>query len=248
MGIYSGFADYYDALTDNVPYQKFADHYERLFKRFSAKPKSILDLACGTGTLSKIFAERGYEVTGVDASEDMLSYALEKTHKMPEPPMFIAQRMEKLDLYGTYDACICALDSVNYITSRTALQAGFVRLHHFIAPGGLFIFDINTQARFEAHDGETLTRSGDGFFCVWQTEYSRKSSLCRYIIDIFDGPDENGKYELTHEEHKERLYSIDALREMLASSGFRVRGIFGGFRLNAPRPDDERIFIVAERI
>ena len=248
METYSAFADFYDRLTDNVPYSAFADHYERLFAKFGRRPSSILDLACGTGSLSKILAERGYEIVGVDRSEEMLSYALEKTDGMENQPVFIAQSIQKLDLYGTSDACICSLDSINYVTSQRALQSGFVRLHNFIEPGGLFIFDVNSEARFTGRSGECFTREEDDFYCVWQARYSAKSRLCRYYIDIFAGPDGDDRYSLIREVHSERFYDRPELEAMLKQAGFKLRGVFGGFTLRRPTEKDERIFYVAERI
>jgi SAM-dependent methyltransferase len=247
MNIYSGFADYYDRLTDNVPYEKWADYYERIFRKYRKKPHMILDLACGTGSLSKLLAERGYEVIGVDGSEEMLSYALEKTDGMKNQPVFIAQPLERLDLYGTAEAAVCSLDSLNYITSPASLKRVFSKLYNFLEPGGLFVFDLNTEARFLAHANETFIREDEDFYCVWKASYSQNTRVCRYDIDIFEGPDDEEKYTLLREIHKERYYPESEIRDLLAETGYSLLGVFGELKLTSPGEGEQRIFYVSER-
>lgn len=247
MRMYSGFADYYDRLTDNVPYVKWVGYFERLFKKFRKEPHLILDLACGTGSISKILAQRGYEVIGVDFSEEMLSYALEKTDGMENQPMFIVQPIDMLDMYGTVDTVVSCLDSLNYITTPATLKRVFSRVFNFLEPDGLFIFDLNTEARFIAHSDETFIREDEDFYCVWKASYSPKSHICRYYVDIFEGPDEEEKYSLMREIHRERYYPESEIRALLDETGFKVYGIFGELKTSAPRENEQRVFYVAGR-
>ena len=148
MSSYEGLAASYDALTTDVGYEKRADFLEKLFRRSRIPVHTVLDLACGTGTMTWLLTDRGYELIGVDGSEEMLAAAMEKSGQVEGiPPIFLHQSMPQLDLYGTVDAAICCLDSLNYLTRPADVQRTFRRLHLFIAPGGLLVFDINTVAK-----------------------------------------------------------------------------------------------------
>ena len=129
MNSYQTLSAYYDRFTDDVGYADWADFFERLFAREGIQPKLVLDLACGTGSLTRILAERGYEMIGADASPEMLMQAMQNTMDCEPRPLFLNQRMEALDLYGTVDACLCCLDSINYVTEPQTLQKAFHLFH-----------------------------------------------------------------------------------------------------------------------
>ena len=169
MNSYQALSAYYDRFTDDVGYADWADFFERLFAREGIQPKLVLDLACGTGSLTRILAERGYEMIGADASPEMLMQAMQNTMDCEPRPLFLNQRMEALDLYGTVDACLCCLDSINYVTEPQTLQKAFERVHLFLEPKtGLFVFDINTPEKFACMDGNAYVREDEDVFCVWQ--------------------------------------------------------------------------------
>ena len=153
MSSYERLAASYDELTEDVDYQRRADFLERLFQRARLPVHTVLDLACGTGTMTWLLTARGYELIAVDGSEDMLAAAAAKTGP-GIPPVFLHQSMPQLDLYGTVDAAICCLDSLNYLTNPRDVQRTFERLHLFIAPGGTLIFDVNTPEKFLRLDGQ----------------------------------------------------------------------------------------------
>ena len=151
MGSYEFLAGCYDELTYDVGYSAWADYIEAHFRKRGLPGKTVLDLACGTGSLTRELALRGYEMIGVDRSPEMLSEAAEKNRDAGEvPPIFLCQSMDKLDLYGTIDACVCCLDSVNYVTDPKQLRKAFQRVYLFLMPGGLFLFDINTPSKLQA--------------------------------------------------------------------------------------------------
>ena len=148
MSCYEALAGSYDALTEDVGYAKRADFLEKLLRRSRIPVKLVLDLACGTGTMTWLLTARGYEVIGVDGSEDMLAAAMGKGGQAAGvPPVFLHQSMPRLDLYGTVDAAVCCLDSLNYLTDPKDVQRTFRRLHLFVAPGGALVFDVNTAAK-----------------------------------------------------------------------------------------------------
>ena len=152
---YEFLAGCYDAFTADVHYARWADYLEKHFARSRLPIRTVLDLACGTGSLTRVLAERGYEMIGADLSQEMLAQAAEKCRGAgPIEPIFLHQAMEELDLYGTIDACVCCLDSINYVTSPKKLARAFRRVHTFLMPGGLFLFDINTPQKLRGLDGQ----------------------------------------------------------------------------------------------
>ena len=185
---------------------------------------------------------------GVDLSPEMLSEAAEKNRDVGEvPPMFLCQPMEKLDLYGTIDACVCCLDSVNYVTDPKKLQKAFERVHLFLMPGGLFLFDVNTPEKLEGLDGQVFLDETEDAYCVWRAEYSRRSRICSYFMDIFQLHPESGQWERGEELHRERAYTIPELTGYLEQAGFRDIQVFGNLKLRRPKPGEGRVFFAARK-
>ena len=202
MSCYEALASSYDALTEDVGYEKRADFLEKLLRRSAIPVKLVLDLACGTGTMTWLLTQRGYEVIGVDGSEDMLAAAMSKGGQAAGvPPVFLHQSMPKLDLYGTVDAAVCCLDSLNYLTDPEDVRRTFRRLHLFVAPGGMLVFDVNTVAKMQALDGQVFLDETDDTYCVWRTEYSR--GLCTYYMDLFRRRSD-GTWRRSAELHRQR--------------------------------------------
>lgn len=160
MSAYESLAACYDELTYDIPYEKTLTFFERLCAREHVQPHSVLDLACGTGSLSLLLARRGYRVIGADLSSDMLAEAEQKAQALPENrPFFICQPMQHLRLAEPVDAVICALDSLNYVTKPADCRKTFRRVYDALTPGGLFVFDINTPAKLRGLEGEHWQRS-----------------------------------------------------------------------------------------
>ena len=247
MSAYGALAGVYDRLTDDVGYERRADYIEKLFKKSRIPVHTVLDLACGTGTMTSILTERGYELIAVDSSADMLSEAREKAAELTgEPPIFLNQSMPKLDLYGTVDAAICCLDSINYLTSPRDVQRTFARLHLFVAPGGLLVFDINSIAKLRSLDGQVFLDETEDIYCVWRTEFQNRSRICTYWMDIFTRG-EDDLWERDFEEHRQRAYEIDELREWLEAAGFTDVRVYGDCRMSSPRENEQRIYFTAIR-
>ena len=186
MSAYIPLAPVYDGLTSDVPYEAFADFYQLIFRKYKVQPELVLDLACGTGTLTCILARRGYEMIGVDASQDMLAQAMEKALELPEGtrPIFLCQEMEELDLFGTVQAAVCSLDGINYVP-QSSLDQVFHRLELFVEPGGILVFDINTPEKLHAMDGQVFLDEREDVFCVWRAAYYQEDNACVYGIDLF---------------------------------------------------------------
>ena len=247
MSAYEALAGYYDELTDDVGYAHRADHIEKLFKKSRIPIHTVLDLACGTGTMTAILTERGYELIAVDGSADMLMVAREKAEGLQgEPPIFLEQPMPELDLYGTVDAAICCLDSLNYLTRPADVQKTFERLHLFIAPGGLLVFDISSALKLRELDGQVFLDETDDVYCVWRAEYQKRNQTVTYWMDIFSQR-EDGAWDRSFEEHRQRAYEVDDLKTWLMEAGFTNIRTYGDCRMSAPREREQRIYFTAIR-
>lgn len=246
MSSYGFLAGSYDGLTLDVDYEGLADYLERLWQGRGVH--TVLDLACGTGSLTCLLAGRGYETIGADLSEDMLAQAMEKAARLPdgvERPIFLHQAMEDLDLYGTVDACVCCLDSVNYVTRPAALRRAFERVRLFLEPGGLFVFDVKTPAALASMDGQVFLDENEDVYCVWRGEYSAKRRICSYYMDIFR---RNGQSWTRGEElHQEYAYTPEELTAYLTQAGFVNIKRHGDRKLRPPKEGEERIFFTARK-
>jgi len=246
MNCYDALAANYDALTGDVAYEKRADYLEKLFQKSRIPVHTVLDLACGTGTMTWILTGRGYEMIGVDASEEMLAAAMEKSGSVEGiAPIFLHQSMPKLDLYGTVDGAICCLDSLNYLTSPKDVQRTFERLRLFIAPGGVLIFDINTVEKLRALDGQVFLDETEESYCVWRPEY--RGGLCTYYMDLFQLT-EDGTWARSLEIHKERAYTVEELTAWLEAAGFGQIRTYGDMKLRRPGENEQRIYFSCIRL
>mgnify|MGYP000987576449 FL=1 len=207
---------------------------------------TVLDLACGTGTMSFLLARRGYELIGVDFSPEMLAIAAEKALEGEgEPPIFLCQAMEDLDLYGTVDACVCLLDSVNHVTRPDQLRKAFQRVWLFLEPGGLFVFDVHTPAHLEGLDGGMFLDETEDAYCVWRTDYDPRRKICTYGMDVFRR--EGALWRREEEVHEERAYSPAELTDYLTQAGFQDIRQYGDRKLRSPRAEEARIFFTARK-
>jgi len=241
MKAYSSLARFYDGFTQDAPYEAFVDFYEEIF-RLNKPVKTILDLACGTGTLTHLLAARGYETLGVDSSPDMLSIAAQKlSGDCLCPPVFICQDMENLDLYGTVDAAVCSLDGINYVQPER-LCAVFNRVHLFLEPGGVFIFDIHTPYHLRRMDGAACVDETDDAFCVWCAEFDKSENACHYGFDIFEKSGD--LWNRSREEHTQYAHRPKTLIKLLKVEGFVNICLFGASK-KPPSPTERRIFITA---
>ena len=243
---YEFLAGCYDAFTADVHYARWADYLEKHFARSRLPIRTVLDLACGTGSLTRVLAERGYEMIGADLSQEMLAQAAEKCRGAgPIEPIFLHQAMEELDLYGTIDACVCCLDSINYVTSPRKLKKAFQRVHLFLVPGGLFLFDINTPYKLEGLAGQTFLDETEDTYCVWRTEFDPKKRLCYYGMDLFQRDGE--VWERSFEEHIEYAYTAEELTGWLRETGFTKIDVFGDRKCRAPKEDELRVYLAARK-
>ena len=240
MNAYGPLAFWYDRLTLDIPYEAFVDFYEKEFSADGGEFKILLDLCCGTGTLTWLLAERGYEMIAADASPDMLMQAASKAAEVSVPPLFLCQDASALDLYGTVDAAVCSLDGMNYIP-ESELPEVFHRLHLFVRPGGLLIFDIKTPEWFRSVDGSVSVYETEDMLCLWRAEFDTEENAICYGMDIFSKS--GSLWRRDSEEHIEYAHSPERLAELLEIAGFE------NVRLccDCPQSDGGRLFITAKR-
>ena len=244
---YEYLAGCYDRFTADVDYTAWADYLEKHFSRSKLPIHTVLDLACGTGSLTCELARRGYEMIGSDLSEEMLALAAEKARDVDGiPPIFLHQAMEDLDLYGTIDACVCCLDRVNYVTRPKLLARAFQRVHTFLMPGGLFLFDINTPDKLRGLDGQLFMDEDEDTCCIWRADYSPRRRICTYGMDLFFRED-GDLWRRMEEVHEEYAYEPDELERMLRQAGFRHIRQYGERKMRAPKPGEQRIFFTARK-
>lgn len=240
---YAAFAEFYDALTENVDYAEIAAYYDRLNKRFGGKKGILLDLACGTGSLSVLFSKMGYDVIGADSSPEMLSVALSKEH---DAIQYLCQSMTELDLYGTIQAAVCSLDSINHLSGREEVLRAFERVSLFSEPGALFLFDVNTLYKHEqVLESRAFVYETERVCCVWQNEYLGNGTV-GIALDFF-AEGEDGRYDRLSEEFTETAYSEEELRALLERAGFEVCAVYDYPTENPPREDSEKLTFVARK-
>ena len=240
MASYGSLAGWYDRLTSDVDYSSFADYYEKQFSNHLNDCKLLLDLCCGTGTLTYMMAERGYELIAVDASPEMLMEAQSKAASLENAPLFICQSADELDLYGTVDAAYSSLDSINYITPEDINEV-FHRLSLFIRPDGLLIFDVRIPEWLKGMDGIISVDEDSDVFCVWRADFCKEDACLVYGMDLFTRRGSSWKRE--QEEHVEYLYSDTFLRNLLSGNHFHLVSVDS----NLDGCGDGRIFYTAIR-
>ena len=250
----SAFARYYDAFTANVNYPARARYFDRLIKKAgkSHGGNILLDLACGTGSLSWRFAAMGYQVIGVDSSPDMLAVAAAKAGEivLPDgavPPLFLCQTMQELDLYGSIDACVCALDSINHLPGYPALKAVFARVALFLAPGGVFAFDVNTRHKHKniLADNAFVYKSG-GVVCLWQNAYNPKDCSVDIALDFFT-PQADGLYRRETQRFSECVFTHRQLCGALGGAGLKLLAVYEENTLRPPGKQAQRVVYLAQK-
>ena len=247
MSAYDILAKYYDLLMQDIDYEKMADYFLALMKRHGLVPKELLDVACGTGSLSMAFAKKGLDVVGADASERMLAGAFPKASEFPDKRLlFILQSMEDLDLFGTVDDAVCTLDGVNHLLNPQSLQRAFARVSLFLNKKGLFLFDVNTPYKFRTTLGNnTFVYDYDEVYCVWQNSFDEQRKICDFDLTFFEP---EGSLFRRYEEHfSERVYADEEIKEALVQAGLNPLACYASWTLDHPDRTTQRVVYVAQK-
>lgn len=247
MSGYSKFAWFYDRLTGNVDYDLISRQIDRLVKRFGGRKNILLEIGCGTGSLCEKMSGLGYDVIGVDASQEMLTEALDKKYESGSEIQYLCQDMTELDMYGTIDVTISVLDSINHLADIEAIRKAFERVSLFAFPDGLFIFDVNTVYKHrEILANNSYIYDLDGLFCSWQNEYSSQDNSVEMFLDFFEERDD-GKYERFQESFKEIAVEEAEVDRLLEKTGFDILAKYDGYTDEPVNEKTQRIVYVAKK-
>lgn len=258
---YKAIARVYDTLNADIDYAEWSRHIDSVFREYlDKKPDIVLDLACGTGRMTFALADLGYDMIGIDGSAEMLALAHRRQEdridkllegvadkdleeallRLPPAPLFLQQDMRSFELYGTVDAAVCCLDSINYLVDEQDLTRCLSCVRLYLVPGGLFVFDVNTPYKFSHVYGDNAyVLEDDGIYCGWQNQYDEQSGLCHFYLSVFE-QSEDGSYLRSDEEQVERCYTDARLRAALNAVGFTVNAVYGGIRKETPSDNSER--------
>ena len=258
---YRAIARVYDRLNAEIDYEAWADFFERCFDRFlPSRPSLVLDLACGTGSMTLTLGKRGYDMIGVDGSADMLSEAYDRAIGHSNL-LFLQQDMREFELYGTVGAVTCCLDSLNYLLSPDDLTKCFACVHNYLDPNGIFLFDMNTPYKFRntyannayiledelVWDEGSETEERAAIFCGWQNDFHPDTGICDFDLSIFEELP-NGSYRRADEHQQERCYEQSEILDTLKHTGFEILGVWSDFDFSSPAPDTERWYFAARAI
>ena len=245
---YGVFSEFYDALTANVSYDTVSQVLSSLLTRYGKSRGLLLDLACGTGSVSVRLAKKGYEVIGVDLSPEMLSEAQNKAYSAGQNILFLCQDMTALDLYGTVDAAVCTLDGLCHLPNEESVFAALQKVSLFMNPGGVFLFDVNSVYKHRAVLGNnTFVYDTDDVYCVWQNTLLPDGVTVQMDLDFFEPVSDAGDYVRQSERFTERAYPRETLEAMLKKAGFTVLDVFDGYSEKPAHDTSERLLFAVRK-
>lgn len=246
MEAYTGFAEVYDLFMDNIPYEEWGTYVKGLLKEYGVDEGLVLELGCGTGTMTEILASAGYDMIGIDQSEEMLEEALEKKQESGHEILYLCQDMREFELYGTVRAIICICDSMNYILEEEEVLGILTSAaHNYLDYGGLFIFDLNTEYKYREILGEqTIAENREEGSFIWENCFDEESQVNEYALTLFI-KEEDDLYRKHEEFHYQKAYEPERVKELLEEAGLKVEAIYDAFTREPVREDSERIYFIA---
>lgn len=247
MDAYTGFAEVYDLFMDNIPYEEWCGYVTGLLRERGIEDGLVLDLGCGTGTLTELLAQKGYDMIGVDNAEDMLEIALEKKLKSGSDILYLLQDMREFELYGTVAAVVCICDSINYILEYEDLVQVFRLVNNYLDPGGVFIFDLNTEYKYREILGDaTIAENRDESSFIWENDYDEETRINEYDLTLFIREKNGGGLFRRYEEtHFQKAYTLDEVSRALKEAGLLAEVCYDAFTREPPKKDSERVYFVA---
>ena len=245
MNAYHNLAASYDRLTNDVDYGAIVAFYHQILQRERVAPRTAVDLACGTGSVALLLAQKGYGVIGVDMSEEMLTVAFQRAMEQETQPVFVCQKLQQLHLPRAVDMAVCALDGLDYILDPADCQKAIQRVYKALNPGGIFIFDVNTPEKLRAMDGQVFLDEDEDVYCVWRGEFDQDTNICSYGMDLFQR--QGNVWHRSFEEHQEYAYSVEQLRRYLKDAGFTHIRVYADGKLEAPRAGEQRVYFSARK-
>lgn len=243
MEAYTGFAQVYDIFMDNVPYEEWGDYLTALLRQYGIEDGLVLDMGCGTGAITRYLNEQHYDMIGIDISDEMLAIAREKS---PSDILYLLQDMRSFELYGTVRAAVSICDSMNYILDEDDLYQVFKLVNNYLDPGGIFIFDLNTEYKYKTILGDqTIAEDREDCSFIWDNYYDEDEMVNEYDLSIFVR-EQGDLFRRFQETHFQRAYSLTTVKELLEKAGMEVLAIYDAFTYNRPEPESERVYFVAK--
>ena len=245
MEAYTNFAEVYDLFMDNIPYEDWCSYVTGLLKEYGVEDGLVLDLGCGTGSLTELLADAGYDMIGVDNSEDMLQIAMDKRAESGKDILYLMQDMREFELYGTVRAVLSICDCINYILEYRDLVDVFRLVNNYLDPGGVFIFDLNTVYKYEKVMGDsTIAEDREECSFIWDNYYDGDTKINEYDLSLFIREKED-LYRKYTETHYQRAFTIDEIREALKEAGLEFLEAYDAFTRNPVKETSERIYLIA---
>lgn len=246
MSGYNVFARYYDDLTRNIDYKKRAEYFHEIIKKFKTTENNILlDLACGTGSISEEMARLGYDVIGVDNSQEMLGIAIDKKFDSGLNIQYLCQDMRNIDMFGTIDVTVCALDSINHLSCIDDVRKVFERVSLFSEYNGLFIFDVNTVYKHRTILADnTFTYETDNLYCIWENSLNPDTDEVKMNLEFFE-LEKNGLYSRSSDSFSEKAYSEETIERLLTENHFEIIAKYGDDTFSSPSETSQRIIYTA---
>lgn len=251
MDAYTSFAAVYDTFMDNIPYEEWKSYLKELLKEYGVQDGLVLDLGCGTGTMTELLAADGYDMIGVDNSEEMLEIAREKQIKSGHEILYLLQDMREFELYGTVGAVFSICDSLNYITEPEELKQVFRWVNNYLDPGGIFIFDFNTEYKYrEVLGDQTIAEAREDCSFIWDNYYYEEERINEYELNLFIREDaesetEGDLYRRFRETHFQRAYTLEEITGIVEESGLQFVTAYEAFTKEPPSKNSERIYVIA---
>ncbi|MCR5608785.1 MAG: class I SAM-dependent methyltransferase [Lachnospiraceae bacterium] len=243
MEAYTTFAEVYDEFMDNIPYEEWCRYIISLLKQYNVKNEGIIaELGCGTGSITRILSKSGYNMIGIDNSEDMLSIARKKSTE-DEDILYLLQDMREFELYGTVDAVISICDSMNYITDDEDMVTVLKLVNNYLEKDGIFIFDMNTEYKYRSILADnTFAENREECSFIWENCYDEEEMINEYALTLFIKEDEY--YKKYEEFHYQRAYTIEKMTELIKESGMELIAVYDAFTMNKPTKTSERVYFV----
>jgi len=245
MEAYTSFAHAYDIFMSDIPYQEWCGYICGILEEYGIADGLVLDLGCGTGNLTGLLEQKGYDMIGVDMSADMLEIAREKQAVSNLNILYLLQDMREFELYGTVRAVVSICDSLNYIMSEAELLQVFRLVNNYLDPGGIFLFDLNTIYKYRDLIGEsTIAENREQCSFIWENMYYEDEQINEYDLTIFQ-EEEPGLYRKFEETHFQKAYSLKTVQKLLVEAGMQFETAYDAFTKEPPNEKSERIYIIA---
>lgn len=246
MEAYEDFAEVYDTFMDDTPYEEWSRFVLKSLREENITDGLVLDLGCGTGTMTELLAEAGYDMIGVDLSDRMLDIAMGKREKSGKDILYLQQDMREFELYGTVRAVICLCDSLNYLLEEEELRETFRLVNNYLDPGGLFLFDFNTVYKYETVIGDSvIAENRDECSFIWENYYEENDQINEYDLTIFV-KQENDLFRKFTETHLQRGYTLPVIKRLVEEAGLAFKGALDADTHGPVTEESERIYVLAK--